>query len=574
MHNIDLILTFAGGLAVALILGYISHRLKLSPIVGYLLAGILINSPLIPYNPDKDLAKQMAEIGVILLMFGVGLHFHFKELLAVKTIAIPGAIVQSAAATILSMLIMRAFGWSWTEGAVFGMAIAVASTVVLTRILVDNNHLHTPIGHIAIGWLVVEDLFTVFILVLIPALFGTEAASPGDIAAALGITTIKIAALVAAVFFIGGWAIPKILTLIARTRSRELFTLSVLVLALGIALGAAKLFGVSMELGAFLAGMVVGRSEFSTRAATDVLPMKDAFAVLFFVSVGLLFDASILTESPWLVAATVAIVMIGKPLAAIVITVALRYPLKTALAVGAVLAQIGEFSFIVGTLGMQYGIVSDRAFNVLVATAIISITLAPLFYRSVQPTVRWLSRFPSMRAILDPASKENGEHDHSEKSGERRAIVLGYGPVGQTVTRLLTDNGFQPVIVEMNVDTVQALRKNDMLAHYGDASHPDTLKAAGAEHADIIILSASSVNSAPEIIREAKHLNPKIRVIARTSYLREAEKLTAAGADAVFSGEGEVALSMTESILESFGATREQIDRESDRIRRKFFVEA
>lgn len=574
MHNIDLILTFAGGLAVALVLGYVSHRLKLSPIVGYLLAGILINSPLIPYNADKDLAKQMAEIGVILLMFGVGLHFHFKELLAVKTIAIPGAIVQSAVATILSMVIMRAFGWSWTEGAVFGMAIAVASTVVLTRILVDNNHLHTPIGHIAIGWLVVEDLFTVFILVLIPAIFGAESAGPGDIAAALGWTTVKIAALVAAVFVIGGWAIPKILTLIARTRSRELFTLSVLVLALGIALGAAKLFGVSMELGAFLAGMVVGRSEFSTRAATDVLPMKDAFAVLFFVSVGLLFDASILTESPWLVAATVGIVMIGKPLAAIIITVALRYPLKTALAVGAVLAQIGEFSFIVGTLGMQYGIVSDRAFNVLVATAIISITLAPLFYRAVQPTVRWLARFPSMRAILDPASKENGEHDHSEKSGERRAIVLGYGPVGQTVTRLLNDNGFQPVIVEMNVDTVQTLRKNDMLAHYGDASHPDTLRAAGAEHADILILSASSVNSAPEIIREAKHLNPKIRVIARTSYLKEAENLTAAGADAVFSGEGEVALSMTESILESFGATREQIDRESDRIRRKFFVEA
>ncbi len=572
MHNLDLILTFTGGLAVALLLGYVCFRIGLSPIVGYLLAGILINSPLIAFTPDKDLAKQMAEIGVILLMFGVGLHFHFKELLAVKRIAIPGALVQSGAATILSMLVMRLFGWSWTEGAVFGMAIAVASTVVLTRILVDNNHLHTPTGHIAIGWLVVEDLLTVFVLVLIPAIFGGTSSGPGALAMAFGWTTVKIAALVAFTFFFGGWAIPKLLTLIARTRSRELFTLAVLVLALGIALGATKLFGVSMELGAFLAGMVVGRSEFSTRAATEVLPMKDAFAVLFFVSVGMLFDLRVLTESPWLVAATVGIVIIGKPLAAVVIAVLLRYPLKTALAVGAVLAQIGEFSFIVGTMGVQYNIISDRAFNVLVATAIISITLAPIFYKSVKPMTDWLTRHPKLRSILDPATKDNVAHTPAVDGG-RRAIVLGYGPVGQTVVKLLTDNDFVPTVVEMNVDTVQTLRKEGVHAHYGDATHPDTLHAAGVEAADILILSASSVAMADQVIHEAKRLNPRIRVLARTAYLREAESLTAAGADAVFSGEGEVALSMTESILEDFGATREQIDRESDRIRRKFFVE-
>ena len=575
VHNIDLILTFTCGLAAALVLGYFSHRIGLSPIVGYLLAGILVNSPLVPFEPDPNLAKQMAEIGVILLMFGVGLHFHLKELLAVKKIAIPGAIVQSAVATVLSMLIFRMFGWSWTEGAVFGMAIAVASTVVLTRILVDNNHLHTPVGHIAIGWLVVEDLFTVFVLVLIPAIFGGVATGAGAITMALVWTTVKIAALVAFTFFVGGWAIPKILTLIARTRSRELFTLGVLVLALGIALGATMLFGVSMELGAFLAGMVVGRSEFSTRAATDVLPMKDAFAVLFFVSVGMLFKVEVLTENPWMVAATVGIVVIGKPLAAIIITLILRYPLKTALAVGVVLAQIGEFSFIVGTLGMQYGIVSEKAFNVLVATAIISITLAPLLYRAVKPVERWMSRHPRLRAILDPHAKSHNEgHSPGDFDGDRKAIVLGYGPVGQTVVRLLSDNGFQPIVIEMNVDTVQNLRGEGMLAYYGDASHPDTLHAAGVENADILILSASSVAMAPEIIREAKRMNPKIKVLARTAYLKEAEKLTIIGADAVFSGEGEVALSITESILESFGATREQIDRESDRIRRKFFVEA
>jgi CPA2 family monovalent cation:H+ antiporter-2 len=418
-------------------------------------------------------------------------------------------------------------------------------------------------------------LFTVFVLVLIPAVFGGVATGAGAITMALVWTTVKIAALVGFTFFVGGWAIPKILTLIARTRSRELFTLGVLVLALGIALGATKFFGVSMELGAFLAGMVVGRSEFSTRAATDVLPMKDAFAVLFFVSVGMLFKVEVLTESPWMVAATVGIVMIGKPLAAMAITLMLRYPLKTALSVGAVLAQIGEFSFIVGTLGRQYGIVGEQAFNVLVATAIISITLAPLFYRAVKPIERWMTRHPRLRTILDPSAKTNNEdHSPADFNGDRKAIVLGYGPVGQTVVRLLSDNGFQPIVIEMNVDTVQNLRSEGMLAYYGDASHPDTLHAAGVENADILILSASSVAMAPEIIREAKRMNPKIKVLARTAYLKEAEKLTISGADAVFSGEGEVALSMTESILESFGATREQIDRESDRIRRKFFVEA
>jgi len=247
----------------------------------------------------------------------------------------------------------HAFGWSWAEGAVFGMAIAVASTVVLTRVLVDHKHLHTPIGHIAIGWLVVEDLFTVFILVLIPALFGGEGASGGSLAAAFGWTALKIAALVAFTFLVGGRIIPRLLEMIARTRSRELFTLGVLVIALGIAVGASKLFGVSMELGAFLAGMVVGRSDFSTRAATDALPMKDAFGVLFFVSVGMLFDLNSLLASPWLAAATFGIVVIGKPLAAIAISLLLGYPLKTSLAVGAVLSQIGEFSFIVGTLGKQ-----------------------------------------------------------------------------------------------------------------------------------------------------------------------------------------------------------------------------
>jgi CPA2 family monovalent cation:H+ antiporter-2 len=478
----------------------------------------------------------------------------------------------------LSILIMGWFGWSWQEGAVFGMAIAVASTVVLTRVLVDNNHLHTPVGHIAIGWLVVEDIFTVFVLVLLPAVFGnpaeaTEAAGAatgGALVWAMVWTTVKICALVAFTFIVGGWAIPRLLVYIARTGSRELFTLAILVIALGIAVGAAKLFGVSMELGAFLAGMVVARSDFSTRAATDALPMKDAFAVLFFVSVGMLFDFHAMLDAPGLVLATIGIVIIGKPLAAIIITLLLHYPLRTALYVGAVLAQIGEFSFIVGTLGRSLGVLSEDAFNALVATAIVSITLTPLFYRSVAPLERWVMRRPALARLLVRNRQQEGEGIEAEDE-QHHAIIIGYGPVGQTVVRLLRDNDIVPVVLEMNVDTVHKLKAQGIKALYGDASHPETLKQAGIEKARVLILSSSGL-AGKDLIKEAHSLNPKIQIIARTTYLREAHELTNTGADSVFSGEGEVALSMTEFILEKFGATREQIDRESERIRKELFT--
>ncbi|MES2705071.1 MAG: cation:proton antiporter [Verrucomicrobiota bacterium] len=572
MHHPELILTLTGGLGAALALGLLTRAIGLSPIVGYLLAGILVGPNTPGFVANKALAGEMAEIGVILLMFGVGLHFHFKELLAVKRIAIPGAIVQSAAATGLAMLIMKLFGWTWAEGAVFGMAISVASTVVLTRVLVDNNHLHTRVGHIAIGWLVVEDLFTVFVLVLLPAVFGSGASGGGDLTVALGWTTLKICALVAFTFLVGGWIIPRLLSHIARTGSRELFTLAVLVIGLGIALGAKTLFGVSMELGAFLAGMVVARSDFSTRAATDALPMKDAFAVLFFVSVGMLFDFNAMLATPWLVVATVGIVVIGKPLAAVLITLALGYPVRTALSVGAVLAQIGEFSFIVGSMGRTYGVISEHAFNALVVTAIISITLTPIFYRTVGPLERWMVRQPWVarwfKRSLESQMKTDGAPD---TDAEHHAVIIGYGPVGQTMVRLLRDNGIVPVVVEMNLDTVQRLKAEGITAFYGDAAHPETLKQAGIANARALILSSSGMEG-KDLIREVRELNPRIQILARTAYLREAHDLTAAGADSVFSGEGEVALSMTEFLLEKLSATPEQIDRESDRIRREFFA--
>ncbi|MFT4177382.1 MAG: cation:proton antiporter [Luteolibacter sp.] len=574
MNHFDLLVTLTGGLGAALLLGYLSHRIGLSPIVGYLLAGIVVSPHTPGFVAHKELANELAHVGVILLMFGVGLHFHFKELLAVRRIAIPGAVVQSLAATLLSMVLMRFFGWDWTQGAVFGMAIAVASTVVLTRILVDNNALHSPIGHIAIGWLVVEDIFTVFLLVMIPAIFGSEVEnfSVASISMSLVWTAVKIGALAGFTFVVGGWAIPRLLTLISRTGSRELFTLGILVIALGIAVGSAKLFGVSMELGAFLAGMVVGRSNFSTRAATDALPMKDAFAVLFFVSVGMLFDYKSLFETPLLILTTVAIVVVGKPLAAIVITLLLRYPLRTAMAVGAVLAQIGEFSFLVGTMALYYKLIDESAFNVLVATSIISITLAPIFYRLIEPIERQLAKFPGLWKFLNRGTSKGNETATFESDpNDRRAVVIGHGPVGRMMCRLLKDNEFSPMVVEMNVDTVNELRAQGETVIYGDATHEATLLEAGTKTADLFILSSSSISSGKEIIKLAKRLNPEIWVVARTSYLRQADELLAAGADTVMSGEGEVALSMTEAVLEHFGATHEQMDRERERVRTELF---
>lgn len=571
MHaHLDLILTITGGLAAALLLGFITHRLGLSTLVGYLLAGVAVSPNTPGFIANREMADQLAEIGVILLMFGVGLHFHLKELLAVRWIAIPGAVVQSLVATVLGALTAVAFGWDWTAGIVFGLAISVASTVVLTRVLIDNNDLHTPTGHIAMGWLVVEDLFTVVVLVILPALAGNGAAATSGAVMALGLALIKIAALVALVFLLGGRLIPWLLAQVAATRSRELFTLTVLVVALGIAVGSAKLFGVSMALGAFLAGMVVGRSEFSLRAGAEALPMRDAFAVLFFVSVGMLFDPRALLAAPGLTLATLAIVLLGKPLAALAIVLLLRYPLRIALGVAIALAQIGEFSFILAALGNDLGLLNAAASNTLVAAALVSISLNPLLYRWAEPLAAALGRrhqlairgTPAAASVAEPGSRLGREH---------HVVLVGYGPVGRTLTRLLRDNEIVPTIIEMNHETVLGLRAQGVRAFYGDASHRDTLVAAGIHRAARLILTASGIHDAPEVIRLARELNPRIRVLVRAAYLREMGALQAAGADAIFTGEGEVALAMTESILQALGAVPEQIDRERSRVRGELF---
>jgi monovalent cation:H+ antiporter-2, CPA2 family len=573
MHDIELILTLTCGLAAALAFGYVTHRLGLSPIVGYLLAGVAVGPHTPGFVADKHLAEQMAEIGVILLMFGVGLHFHLGDLLAVRRIAIPGAVVQSLVATGLGAVVAWGVGWGWAAGVVFGLALSVASTVVLTRVLSDANDLHTPSGHIAIGWLVVEDLFTVVVLVLMPPLLGAGGVGLG---AALGLAVLKIGLLVAVAIPIGGRVIPWLLHKVANTRSRELFTLTVLVVALGIAVGSALLFGVSMALGAFLAGLVVGRSDFSVRAATDALPMRDAFAVLFFVSVGMLFDPRYVLDAPLVVLATLAVVMLGKPIAAAAIVLFLGYPVRVAIAVAVALSQIGEFSFILAALGTSLGVLPGPATSALVAAAIVSISLNPLLYRLVDPVERWAVRRPRLWRWLNARVRKvvpTGPRSDDDADQRRRAVVIGYGPVGRTLTRLLRENGVDPIVIEMNLDTVRRLQAEGIAAIYGDANHAETLKQAGIATVGTLFLTSSGLTGAEEVVRLARELNPGIKIIARSAYLRERAALRKAGADEVYAGEGEVALAMTESVLRQLGATPDQVDRERDRVRADLFGE-
>jgi CPA2 family monovalent cation:H+ antiporter-2 len=576
VHEYTLILTLTGGLGAALVFGYVTQRLGLSPIVGYLLAGTLVGPHTPGFVADMALAEELAEIGVILLMFGVGLQFHIEELLAVRRVAIPGAVAQSAAATALGAALAHASGWSWSAGVIFGLALSVASTVVLVRILSDNNDLHTQSGHIAVGWLVVEDVFTVAALVALPALLGTRTGTT-PLWIDLALTGLKVGALVVFTAFVGTRVIPRALDHVAATRSRELFTLTVLVTALGIAVGSSLIFNVSMALGAFLAGMVVGRSDYSFRAASEALPMRDAFAVLFFVSVGMLFDPGSLMASPGLTLGALGVVLVGKPLVAFVLVWAMKYRFRAALTVAVALAQIGEFSFILATLGRDLGVLTLDATNALVATSITSIVLNPIAYRTIRPIERWLKAKPRLWASLNRESVPSelrGPLPQHTSDPSHRAVVIGYGPTGRTVVRLLRDNGIEPTVIDLNIDAVRSLKEDGLDAIYGDATRAETLEAAGVRRAGTLILSSAGMTDSDEVIRTARHLNPDIRVLARASYLRDLPVLKAAGADSVYSAEGEVALAFIEDILDSLGATSEQIDRERARAHSELVGEA
>jgi CPA2 family monovalent cation:H+ antiporter-2 len=536
MNEISVLVTLAGGLAVALAFGYLAHQLKFSPIIGYLLAGIVIG----PFTPgfvaDRASAEQFAEIGVILLLFGIGLRFNLRELVAVWRLAVPGALIQSTLSTSVLAMILHLMGWDWVSGIILGMAISVASTVVMSLVLAEWHDLHAKIGHIAIGWTVVEDLLTVAMLLLLPIIFTPDGGGQQSVAAVLGVAGLKVAGLLGVVVVLGKWGIPWTLERIAKTRSRELFTLAVLVLAIGIAVGSAKIFGVSMALGAFLAGLAVGRSEFAARAANDALPMRDAFAVLFFVSVGMLFDPRSLVEIPLLIGVVLFVVIIVKPLAAVLTVRVLGQPLSTAIPVGAAFSQVGEFSFILGTVAFSLGLINDAGWNALVAASILSIGLNPYVYRFAR-------RFSSGK--IDKTIPVVSSHRPA--MNPNHCILIGYGPVGKIVHRLLTERGVEITVIDLNLDTIRMLHEIGTPALYGDVLRPGILDEAGIATAGSLILSAD-IEDAAEVIRHARRLNPDLHVIARCAYLRDAQALKSAGADVVAAGEAEVGVALAEVV--------------------------
>lgn len=555
MHELGVLLTFTGGLAGALVFGFFARRLKLSPIIGYLLAGVAVG----PFTPgfvaNRAIAEQFAEIGVILLLFGIGLRFNLQELFAVWRVAIPGALIQSTISTVTLAMLLRFLGWGWVPGLILGAAISVASTVVMAHVLGEHHDLHAQVGHIAIGWTVVEDILTVAALLLLPILFspGTAKRSAGD---ALGVAALKVVLLLAAIVILGRWIIPWALERVEKTRSRELFTLAVLVLALGVAVGSAEIFGVSMALGAFLAGLAVGRSEFAARAAIDAVPMRDAFAVLFFVSVGMLFDPRSLLEVPLVIGVVLAVVIFVKPVSALVTVRLLGVPLETAAPVGAAFSQVGEFSFILGSVARQLGLINDAGWNALVAASVTSIAANPYIYRYVRahPSVMKAAPTQTRGAAITGSN----------------CILVGYGPVGKIVYRLLTERGNSVVVIDLNLDTVRKMKADGITTLYGDVLRPGTLEEAGIATASSFILSAD-VEDAAEIVRQARLLNPEVNILVRCTHLRDAAALKQAGANVVAAGEAEVGVALAEAVTASDNIDYRAAVEQRDAVRRRLY---
>jgi len=510
-----------------------------------------------------DLAGQLAEIGVMLLMFGVGLHFSLDDLLAVKRIAVPGAIVQIAVATAMGMGLAMFWGWEPGSALVFGLALSVASTVVLLRALEARGVLDSMNGRIAVGWLVVEDLVMVLVLVLLPPLAGmlggqqagTAAAVSGEIWTTLGLTFAKIAVFIALMLVVGRRLLPRLLWLVAKTGSRELFTLCVIAAAVGVAYGSAHLFGVSYALGAFFAGMTIRESEFSHRAAEESLPLRDAFSVLFFVSVGMLFDPRILIDEPAKVLSVTAIIMLGKTIAAVALVLAFRYPLNTALTVGASLAQIGEFSFILVALGASLGLMPVEGRSLVLAGALISIACNSLIFAALAPLQDWLRSRSTLARHLersdDPLAELPMCTDQAQLTGQ--VVLVGYGRVGQRIAALLCDKGVNHVIVEQNRELVEKLRARDILAICGNATEPSVLIQAHIARAGMLVIATPDAFDARKMLEIARTPNPDIETVLRTHSAEEAELLRREAAGAVFMGEHELARGMAQHVLARLG---------------------
>ncbi|ATO18769.1 sodium:proton antiporter [Acinetobacter sp. LoGeW2-3] len=556
-HDVDLIILLAVGFGLALAFGYIAARLRLPPLIGYLIAGILISPNTPGVVGDIQLANQLAELGVMFLMFGVGMHFSLNDLMQVRRIALPGAILQIAVATLLGVGVSMLWGWSFGTALVFGLSLSCASTVVLLKALGDRGLLESINGKIAVGWLLVEDLVMVLALVLLPAtavLLGGQAlegSSDENIWLTLGITLLKVAGFIAFMLIIGKRLIPMIMQVVARLGSRELFTLTVVAAAVSIAFGAYKVFGVSMALGAFFAGMVVKESDFSHRAEEETLPLREIFSILFFVSVGMLFDPRIILEQPLHVLAVIAIIMIGKTIAAMALVLFFRYPINTALTVGASLAQIGEFSFILAALGVSLNLLSLEGQNLILAGALISITLNSFIFSAIEPVQNWIRERSNLARLLersgDPLAMLPDEV--SQDYLRDQVVIVGHGEVGRRITLSLMEQNIKVVIAEENREIVEKLRAKGIAAVSGVATEPSVLIQAHIQHARLLVISPMDILDIHKIVDIAKTLNPEIQVLVCAESKEEADVIRRDNVGAVYYAKEEMAKNMSRHIL-------------------------
>lgn len=562
-HDVELIILLAVGFGLALVFGYIAARLRLPPLIGYLVAGILISPNTPGVVGDVHLANQLAELGVMFLMFGVGMHFSLNDLMQVRRIALPGAVLQIAVATLLGVGVSMLWGWNFGSALIFGLSLSCASTVVLLKALGDRGLLESINGKIAVGWLLVEDLVMVLALVLLPAtavLLGGQAlegssssssSSDQNVWITLGITLLKVAGFIAFMLIIGKRLVPMIMQVVARLGSRELFTLTVVAAAVSIAFGAYKVFGVSMALGAFFAGMVVKESDFSHRAEEETLPLREIFSILFFVSVGMLFDPRILMDQPLHVLAVLGIIMIGKTIAAMALVLFFRYPINTALTVGASLAQIGEFSFILAALGVSLDLLSLDGQNLILAGALISITLNSFIFSAVEPVQKWIRERSSLARLLersgDPLAMLPDEV--SQDYLRDQVVIVGHGEVGRRITLSLMEQDIKVVIAEENREIVENLRKKGIAAVSGVATEPGVLIQAHIQHARLLVISPMDIIDIHKIVDIAKTLNPAIQILLCAESKEEAEVIRRDNIGEVYYAKEEMARNMSNHIL-------------------------
>ena len=573
-HDTALIVTLASGFGLAFLLGMVAARLKLPPLVGYLVAGIVIGPSTPGFVADAGLASQLAEIGVVLLMFGVGLHFSFRDLMAVRGIAIPGALARIGIVSALTAAIAQLWGWGWGAGLLLGVALSVASTVVVLRVLGEAGLLDSMDGRIAVGWLIVEDVAMVLALVLLPAIASALGGGAGVSASAvwreLGLTFVKVALFVILMLVVGTRAVPWLLARVARTGSRELFTLAVLAVALGIAVGASALFGVSFALGAFFAGVVIAESDLSHQAAADALPLQDAFAVLFFVSVGMLLDPMVLVQEPARVLLVVGIIIVVKALITFVLALLLRRPVRSALLISASLAQIGEFSFILAGLGISLGMLPEEGRDLILAGALVSITVNPLLMRAINRVDHWFQQRPGLVGSLERpevAGATMPVRSLHLPAGDH-VVLVGYGRVGRRIGDALGREGIPYVVVDRDRVAVEALRARGVPAVFGDAARPGILEHVQLESARMLIVASPDTYQARRVTEIARRSNPALEIAARTHSETAQEYLEKYGVNRTFMGERELALSMAHYALMFMGRTDDQADDVIDAMRR------